>query len=103
MRGERVKGLNPQSGGKKRRAECDARPLRDRGLIGDAKLLDVNRQERQQQRHRHDGRERSGQADDKIAAPVFVLLIQFRSREYQATRRNVRHVGSTNTAKGQLR
>jgi hypothetical protein len=36
----------------------------------DAELLHIERQERQQQRHRDDGRERAEQADIEIALPV---------------------------------
>jgi hypothetical protein len=38
-------------------------------VIGDAELFDIERQERQQQRHRHDRGEGAENADDHITFP----------------------------------
>ena len=62
-----------QRGGEEGRAIGDARPLHDRRRPGHADLLDVDRQERQEQRHRDDGRERAGRTDEQVREPVAVV------------------------------
>jgi hypothetical protein len=59
-----------EGGGKEGGAIGDPRPLHDRRMVADPEFLDIERQERKQQRHGDNGRERADERYGKIALPV---------------------------------